>query len=90
MLQLEKELVQARLSEAESQCALKEMQDKVLDIEKVRGCVVPASQPAGGIPDAVKYLLKSWLGRDVLHMRNYEYELIESANKEMLLVNTGR
>lgn len=34
MLQLEKELVQARLSEAESQCALKEMQDKVLDIEK--------------------------------------------------------
>lgn len=36
MLQLEKELVQARLSEAESQCALKEMQDKVLDIEKVR------------------------------------------------------
>jgi hypothetical protein len=36
VLQLEKELVQARLSEAESQCALKEMQDKVLDIEKVR------------------------------------------------------
>ncbi|XP_022276175.1 ecotropic viral integration site 5 protein homolog isoform X2 [Canis lupus baileyi] len=34
VLQLEKELVQARLSEAESQCALKEMQDKVLDIEK--------------------------------------------------------
>ncbi|KAF7243525.1 EVI5-like protein [Varanus komodoensis] len=28
VLQLEKELVQARLSEAESQCALKEMQDK--------------------------------------------------------------
>ncbi|XP_075414561.1 ecotropic viral integration site 5 protein homolog isoform X3 [Tenrec ecaudatus] len=34
VLQLEKELVQARLREAESQCALKEMQDKVLDIEK--------------------------------------------------------
>lgn len=34
VLQLEKELVQARLSEAESQCALKELQDKVLDIEK--------------------------------------------------------
>uniref|UniRef100_A0A8C6SJQ6 Ecotropic viral integration site 5b n=1 Tax=Neogobius melanostomus TaxID=47308 RepID=A0A8C6SJQ6_9GOBI len=34
MLQLEKELVQARLKEAESQCALKEMQDKILDIEK--------------------------------------------------------
>lgn len=34
VLQLEKELVQARLSEAESQCALKEMQDKILDIEK--------------------------------------------------------
>ncbi|KAM7099419.1 ecotropic viral integration site 5 protein homolog isoform 4-T5 [Molossus nigricans] len=34
VLQLEKELVQARLSEAESQCALKEMQDKVLDMEK--------------------------------------------------------
>ncbi|XP_062959932.1 ecotropic viral integration site 5 protein homolog isoform X5 [Cynocephalus volans] len=34
VLQLEKELVQARLSEAESQCALKEMQDKLLDIEK--------------------------------------------------------
>uniref|UniRef100_A0A2K6EUH8 Ecotropic viral integration site 5 n=1 Tax=Propithecus coquereli TaxID=379532 RepID=A0A2K6EUH8_PROCO len=34
VLQLEKELVEARLSEAESQCALKEMQDKVLDIEK--------------------------------------------------------
>ncbi|XP_037017914.2 ecotropic viral integration site 5 protein homolog isoform X2 [Artibeus jamaicensis] len=34
VLQLEKELVQARLSEAESQCALKEMQDKVLDLEK--------------------------------------------------------
>ncbi|XP_040088242.1 ecotropic viral integration site 5 protein homolog isoform X5 [Oryx dammah] len=34
LIQLEKELVQARLSEAESQCALKEMQDKVLDIEK--------------------------------------------------------
>lgn len=35
MLQLEKELVQARLSEAESHCALKEMQDKVLEMEKV-------------------------------------------------------
>ncbi|XP_031825175.1 ecotropic viral integration site 5 protein homolog isoform X6 [Sarcophilus harrisii] len=34
VLQLEEELVQARLNEAESQCALKEMQDKVLDIEK--------------------------------------------------------
>ncbi|XP_025057651.1 ecotropic viral integration site 5 protein homolog isoform X6 [Alligator sinensis] len=34
VLQLEKELVQARLSEAESHCALKEMQDKVLDMEK--------------------------------------------------------
>ncbi|XP_011612776.1 ecotropic viral integration site 5 protein homolog isoform X4 [Takifugu rubripes] len=34
VLQLEKELVQARLKEAESQCALKEMQDKILDIEK--------------------------------------------------------
>ncbi|XP_044288524.1 ecotropic viral integration site 5 protein homolog isoform X2 [Varanus komodoensis] len=34
VLQLEKELVQARLSEAESQCALKEMQDKVLEMEK--------------------------------------------------------
>ncbi|XP_030741950.1 ecotropic viral integration site 5 protein homolog isoform X6 [Echinops telfairi] len=34
VLQLEKELVQARLREAESQCALKEMQDKVLDMEK--------------------------------------------------------
>ncbi|XP_062308938.1 ecotropic viral integration site 5 protein homolog isoform X1 [Osmerus eperlanus] len=33
-LQLERELVQARLKEAESQCALKEMQDKILDIEK--------------------------------------------------------
>lgn len=36
VLQLEKELVQARLREAEAQCALKEMQDKVLDMEKVR------------------------------------------------------
>lgn len=36
MLQLERELVQARLKEAESQCALKEMQDKILDMEKVR------------------------------------------------------
>ncbi|XP_027693809.1 ecotropic viral integration site 5 protein homolog isoform X6 [Vombatus ursinus] len=34
VLQLEEELVQARLNEAESQCALKEMQDKVLDIER--------------------------------------------------------
>ncbi|KAM9483552.1 ecotropic viral integration site 5 protein homolog isoform 4-T6 [Clarias gariepinus] len=34
ILQLETELVQARLKEAESQCALKEMQDKILDIEK--------------------------------------------------------
>ncbi|XP_055800076.1 ecotropic viral integration site 5 protein homolog isoform X2 [Salvelinus fontinalis] len=34
ILQLERELVQARLKEAESQCALKEMQDKILDIEK--------------------------------------------------------
>nr|XP_029132953.1 ecotropic viral integration site 5 protein homolog isoform X2 [Labrus bergylta] len=34
VLQLEKELVQARLNEAESQCALKEMQDKVLEMGK--------------------------------------------------------
>ncbi|XP_054916498.1 ecotropic viral integration site 5 protein homolog isoform X3 [Poeciliopsis prolifica] len=34
VLQLEKELVEARLKEAESKCALKEMQDKVLDMEK--------------------------------------------------------
>uniref|UniRef100_A0A3P8ZER2 Rab-GAP TBC domain-containing protein n=1 Tax=Esox lucius TaxID=8010 RepID=A0A3P8ZER2_ESOLU len=34
VLQLERELVQVRLKEAESQCALKEMQDKILDIEK--------------------------------------------------------
>ncbi|NXB74811.1 EVI5 protein, partial [Donacobius atricapilla] len=34
VLQLEKELVQSRLSEAESHCALKEMQDKVLEMEK--------------------------------------------------------
>ncbi|XP_036409685.1 ecotropic viral integration site 5 protein homolog isoform X3 [Megalops cyprinoides] len=34
ILQLERELVQARLKEAESQCALKEMQDKVLEMEK--------------------------------------------------------
>ncbi|XP_025893760.1 ecotropic viral integration site 5 protein homolog isoform X6 [Nothoprocta perdicaria] len=34
VLQLEKELVQARLSEAEYHCALKEMQDKVLEMEK--------------------------------------------------------
>ncbi|XP_051569135.1 EVI5-like protein isoform X2 [Myxocyprinus asiaticus] len=34
ILQLERELVQARLKEAESHCALKEMQDKILDMEK--------------------------------------------------------
>ncbi|KAG8436729.1 hypothetical protein GDO86_007716 [Hymenochirus boettgeri] len=34
VLQLETELVQARLKEAESHCAMKEMQDKILDIEK--------------------------------------------------------
>ncbi|XP_064416116.1 ecotropic viral integration site 5 protein isoform X2 [Latimeria chalumnae] len=34
VLQLEKELVQARLKDAESLCALKEMQDKILDMEK--------------------------------------------------------
>ncbi|KAM9385381.1 ecotropic viral integration site 5 protein homolog isoform 2-T2 [Pholidichthys leucotaenia] len=34
VLQLERELVQARLKEAESQCALKEMQDKILDMGK--------------------------------------------------------
>ncbi|CAL8309497.1 unnamed protein product [Lota lota] len=34
ILQLERELVQARLKEAESQCALKEMQDKILDMER--------------------------------------------------------
>ncbi|XP_047670104.1 ecotropic viral integration site 5 protein homolog isoform X4 [Tachysurus fulvidraco] len=34
ILQLERELVQARLKEAESQCALKEMQDKILEIEQ--------------------------------------------------------
>uniref|UniRef100_A0A3B3RP21 Ecotropic viral integration site 5 n=1 Tax=Paramormyrops kingsleyae TaxID=1676925 RepID=A0A3B3RP21_9TELE len=34
ILQLERELVQARLKEAESQCALKDMQDKILDMEK--------------------------------------------------------
>ncbi|KAJ8418550.1 hypothetical protein AAFF_G00000490 [Aldrovandia affinis] len=34
ILQLETELVHARLKEAESQCAMKEMQDKVLDMEK--------------------------------------------------------
>ncbi|XP_077463346.1 ecotropic viral integration site 5 protein homolog isoform X1 [Stigmatopora argus] len=34
VLQLEREMVQARLKEAESQCALKEMQDKILDMEK--------------------------------------------------------
>uniref|UniRef100_A0A667XRM1 Ecotropic viral integration site 5 n=1 Tax=Myripristis murdjan TaxID=586833 RepID=A0A667XRM1_9TELE len=31
---LERELVQARLKEAESQCALKDMQDKILEMEK--------------------------------------------------------
>lgn len=35
VLQLERELVQARLKDAESQCALKEMQDKILEMEKV-------------------------------------------------------
>ncbi|KAM7012984.1 ecotropic viral integration site 5 protein homolog isoform 5-T7 [Tautogolabrus adspersus] len=34
VLQLERELVQARLKEAESQCALKEMQDKILEMGK--------------------------------------------------------
>ncbi|KAM9762952.1 ecotropic viral integration site 5 protein homolog isoform 4-T6 [Menidia menidia] len=34
VMQLERELVQARLKEAESQCALKEMQEKILDMEK--------------------------------------------------------
>ncbi|XP_056379124.1 ecotropic viral integration site 5 protein homolog isoform X4 [Hyla sarda] len=34
VLQLETELVHARLKEAESHCAMKEMQDKILDIEK--------------------------------------------------------
>ncbi|XP_033996591.1 EVI5-like protein isoform X2 [Trematomus bernacchii] len=34
VLQLERELVQARLKEAESQCALMEMQDKILEVEK--------------------------------------------------------
>ncbi|XP_073810251.1 ecotropic viral integration site 5 protein homolog isoform X8 [Danio rerio] len=34
ILQLERELVQARLKEAESQCALKEMQDKILYMEQ--------------------------------------------------------
>ncbi|KPP72787.1 ecotropic viral integration site 5 protein-like [Scleropages formosus] len=34
ILQLERELVQVRLKEAESQSALKEMQDKILDMEK--------------------------------------------------------
>uniref|UniRef100_A0A8C5QWP1 Ecotropic viral integration site 5 n=1 Tax=Leptobrachium leishanense TaxID=445787 RepID=A0A8C5QWP1_9ANUR len=34
VLQLEKELVEARLKEAESLCAMKEMQDKMLDMEK--------------------------------------------------------
>ncbi|XP_044156440.1 ecotropic viral integration site 5 protein homolog isoform X4 [Bufo gargarizans] len=34
VLQLEKELVQARLKEAESHCAMKDMQDKILEIEK--------------------------------------------------------
>lgn len=35
ILQLERELVQARLKDAESLCALKEMQDKILHMEKV-------------------------------------------------------
>uniref|UniRef100_A0AAY5ETD3 Rab-GAP TBC domain-containing protein n=1 Tax=Electrophorus electricus TaxID=8005 RepID=A0AAY5ETD3_ELEEL len=39
LLQLERELVQARLKEAESQCALKEMQDKILDMEKRNTCL---------------------------------------------------
>lgn len=34
VLQLETELVQARLKEAESHCAMKEIQDKILDMEK--------------------------------------------------------
>ncbi|OCT82857.1 ecotropic viral integration site 5 protein-like isoform X1 [Xenopus laevis] len=34
VLQLEKELVHARLKEAESQCAMKDMQDKILEIKK--------------------------------------------------------
>ncbi|XP_075038473.1 ecotropic viral integration site 5 protein homolog isoform X2 [Mixophyes fleayi] len=34
VLQLEKELVHARLKEAESHCAMKEMQDKILEIKK--------------------------------------------------------
>ncbi|XP_063284467.1 ecotropic viral integration site 5 protein homolog isoform X3 [Pelobates fuscus] len=34
VLQLEKELVQARLKEAESHCAMKEMQDKMLEMDK--------------------------------------------------------
>ncbi|XP_061097269.1 ecotropic viral integration site 5 protein homolog isoform X4 [Conger conger] len=34
VVQLERELVQARLKEAESQCALRDMQDKVLNMEK--------------------------------------------------------
>ncbi|KAG9341510.1 hypothetical protein JZ751_019015 [Albula glossodonta] len=34
ILQLERELVQARLKEAESQCAMKDLQDKVLEMEK--------------------------------------------------------
>ncbi|XP_040215959.1 ecotropic viral integration site 5 protein homolog isoform X3 [Rana temporaria] len=34
VLQLEKELVHARLKEAESHCAMKEIQDKILEIEK--------------------------------------------------------
>ncbi|XP_056605782.1 ecotropic viral integration site 5 protein homolog isoform X3 [Triplophysa dalaica] len=34
ILQLERELVQARLKDAESLCALKEMQDKILHMEK--------------------------------------------------------
>ncbi|XP_069088462.1 ecotropic viral integration site 5 protein homolog isoform X3 [Pleurodeles waltl] len=34
VLQLETELVHSRLKEAESQCAMKEIQDKILDMEK--------------------------------------------------------
>ena len=57
MLQLEKELVQARLSEAESQCALKEIQDKVLDIEKVGTLSTPPLPAlAGAEPDTCAVL----------------------------------
>ena len=43
VLQLERELVQARLKEAESQCALKEMQDKILDMERVSALILHIS-----------------------------------------------